>query len=301
MDTTTSTLFTTFAVVQTKLSGWIEAAITMLPNFVGAIAVVVLFWALGRLIGGLAQRQLKHLTEHKQARALISSTLRLGILGAGIVIALGILQLDKTVASLLAGVGVMGLALGFAFQDIASNFMAGVILIIRRPFAIGDLIQSGDFFGHIESLNIRSTVGRTLQGQEVRIPNRQVLGNAITNFTTTGQRRIDLSCGVSYGDDLQRAEDLAKEAVESVPERLPERPIDLFYEEFGDSSINFSIRFWIPADHPTFLAARSNAIKAIKLRFDEHGITIPFPIRTLDFGIVGGQTLSEQLSAAQQK
>lgn len=295
-----STLSSTLDLVQSKLTAWVANTLAMLPNLVVALGIVALAWILGRLIGGLVNRQLARFTDHQQARQLLSSTLRLGILGAGIVIALGILHLDKTVASLLAGVGVIGLALGFAFQDIASNFMAGVILILRRPFALGDLIQSGDFFGRVDSINIRATVGRTLQGQEVRIPNRQVLGNPLINYTTTGQRRIDLACGVSYGDDLQRAEDLAIAAVESVPERLAERPVELFYEEFGDSSINFSIRFWIEADHPTFLAARSKAIKAIKQSYDENGITIPFPIRTLDFGIVGGETLSEHLNAAQK-
>ncbi len=142
---------------------------------------------------------------------------------------------------------------------------------------------------------MRAIKCRTQQGQRVIIPNRKVIEGEITNYSITGVRRVDLKCSVSYEDDLQQAEDLAIKAVESLPLRNRERPVEMFYEEFGASSINFRIRFWIEPDQKTFLKARSEAIKVIRQAFRDHGITIPFPIRTLDFGISGGTNLRQQL------
>ena len=115
------------------------------------------------------------------------------------------------------------------------------------------------------------------------IPNRQVFENPITNFTVRGTRRVDISLGVSYSDDLEKAKRVAVEAVSAVPGRMPDRDVELFYEEIADSSIDFTIRFWIPfAAQKDYLAARSDAIIRIKQAFDANGITIPFPTRTLD-------------------
>ena len=117
------------------------------------------------------------------------------------------------------------------------------------------------------------------------------------NFSTTGKRRIDLGVGVSYGDDLDKARQLALEAVEAIPDRDPEGEVELFYQEFGSSSIDFVVRFWIDFQRQSqYLKARSEAVMAIKKAFDAHGITIPFPIRTLDFGIVGGERLADTLA-----
>jgi small conductance mechanosensitive channel len=173
--------------------------------------------------------------------------------------------------------------------------MAGILMIFRKPFQTGDLVESSDFFGRIEKINMRDTVGRTPQGLLVIIPNRLLIDNLLTNYNGNEHRRIDLACGVAYGDDLEQAEKIAIEAVERIGERISEQPVELFYEEFGDSSINFKIRFWVQAEQKIYLAARSKAIKTIKAAFDANGITIPFPIRTLDFGVVGGEPLRDHL------
>jgi small conductance mechanosensitive channel len=144
-------------------------------------------------------------------------------------------------------------------------------------------------------MEIRATKCRTQQGQRVTIPNRKIIEGEIINYSITGTRRVDLQCGVSYEADLQQVEDLAIKVMESLAMRNPDRPVEMFYEEFGASSINFSLRFWIEPDQKTYLKARSEAIKVIRQTFRDHGITIPFPIRTLDFGIAGGASLREQL------
>lgn len=279
-----------------KVVNWGESFVKMLPNLVIAILVVAAAWFVARGLSNLLDRQLERYSQQEQLRHLIVRIVRFAVLFGGGVIALGVLSLDKTVTSILAGVGILGLALGFAFQDIASNFMSGIVLIFRKPFRTGDLIESGSFFGRIEQINIRDTVGRTSDGLLVVIPNTLLLNQPLTNYTGNDMRRVDLVCGVSYGDDLQNVEQVAIAAVETIEERIAERDVELFYEEFGGSSINFKVRFWVPAEQKVYLTARSKAIKAIKTAFAQNSITIPFPVRTLDFGIVGGRHLSEELA-----
>ena len=121
--------------------------------------------------------------------------------------------------------------------------------------------------------------------------------NSLVNYSAYGTRKVDLSCGVSYGDDLEKVKRLSVEAVrEKVEACDKDKEIEFFFTEFGDSSINFLLRFWIrDYNQPSYLRARSEAIMALKKTFDENDIMIPFPIRTLDFGIKGGETLREML------
>jgi small conductance mechanosensitive channel len=186
------------------------------------------------------------------------------VVATGVLLALDALSLDRAVASMLAGIGIAGLALGLAAKDTGGDYLAGLLIHFTHPYRTGHLIQVGNFMGCVDILELRATKIRTQQGQSVIIPNRKIMENGITNYSITGERRVDLKCRVSYGADLQKAEDLAIKAVESLEERNPERAVELLYEEFGESSINFTLRFWIDPDQKTYLTARSQAIKAIK-------------------------------------
>jgi small conductance mechanosensitive channel len=203
-------------------------------------------------------------------------------------IALSVLNLEKTVTSLLAGVGIIGLALGFAFQDLAANLMSGFMIAANEPLASGDLIENSGHLGFVESVTLRFTMLRTFQGQLVRIPNRMIFENPLVNYTKTGERRVDVEVGVAYGEDLDEVERVAVQAVETIEERNTRKPVDFYYRQFGSSSIDFSIRFWIDVDKHDYFGAHSAAIRRIKKAFDDNDITIPFPIRTLDFSEVGG-------------
>lgn len=282
-----------------KLAGWGRQFVLLLPNLLLAVLVVVLTWLLARLARSMTARLLKRVSHSEQVNWLVAQAVYVAVFAAGTFIALGILGLDKTVASLMAGAGIVTLALGFAFQDIASNLLAGIYLSVRRPFRRGQLIKTQDYFGTVNQINLRWTEVYTQQGQLVMIPNKQVFENPIMNYSALGRRRIDLEVGVSYSDDLARAREVAIQAVEQVSARLPDRPVELFYEEFGRSSVNFVIRFWISfSKQPDYLGARSEAIERIKQAFDAEGITIPFPTRVLDFAIKEGSTLSEVLKEA---
>lgn len=194
---------------------------------------------------------------------------------------------------MLAGAGIIGLALAFAFQDITANFMSGIFLSIRRPVHEGDIVKIKDYMGKVAEINLRDTVLLTFQGQKVIIPNNDVLQNPIENFSLLGKRRMDLTVGVSYGDDLEKVKQVTLDAVKAIP-GLTTDETTFFYEEFANSSINFQLRLWVATpEQPDYLRVRSEAVIRIKKAYDEAGITIPFPSRTLDFGIKGGQPLSD--------
>lgn len=283
-----------------KMAGWMRELVLLLPNLLIAVVVVIAAWLIARGVRLLLMRLLRRVSHSLQVNRLLAQTVFLGILAAGTFAALGILGLQKTVASLLAGAGIIGLALGFAFQDIAANLMAGIYLSVQRPFHVGHLVKTQDFFGIIQKVHLRWTELRTQQGQIVLIPNKQVFENPILNYSTTGMRRVDLNVGVSYADDLEQVRQVAIQAVEEVSTRDRSREVELFYEEFGESSINFVVRFWIPftSKHSDYLRAQSESIQRIKTAFDAHGFTIPFPIRTLDFGATSGEKLSQVLAEA---
>jgi small conductance mechanosensitive channel len=288
-------LSATFDNLVDKLQGWIEGLILLLPNFVAAVLIVLIAAFVARLARRGVHGVLRRTSSYEQVNHLLATIVYVVVLAVGIFIALGVLELDKAVTSLLAGAGIIGLALGFAFQDLASNFIAGILLSIRRPFAVGDIIETADHMGAVVEVNLRSTRVRTFQGPIVIIPNSQVFQNPVEVYST-GERRVDLGCGVAYGDDLEKARDVAIAALDGLDIVDRDRPVDLYFTEFGDSSINFTLRFWVDFHKQTdFLHAQSEAIIALKKALDEAGLTIPFPIRTLDFGVVGGERLDEIL------
>lgn len=269
--------------VAEKLGAWLEGGIAMLPNLAVAILLVLAFALAGRILGRGAHRAAVR-AGNDQLAALASVAVRVGVTLVGLFVALGVLQLEKTVTSLLAGVGVAGIALGFAFQDIAANFMSGTIMAVRRPFVNGDWVQTHDCFGVVEEVSLRATVVRLWTGEDVIIPNKEVLANPITNYTRHGKRRIDVDVGVDYDSDLETARRVALEALEALEGRDESRPVEFYYRGFGASSIDFSARFWIDlrGGGLSWLEAQSRGVMAVKAAFDAHGITIPFPIRTLD-------------------
>ena len=143
---------------------------------------------------------------------------------------------------------------------------------------------------------MRTTSLTTFDGLEVIIPNKTMFTETFINYTTTPKRRVDLSVGVSYGDDLEKVEEITINALQDVPNRINNKDVEFYYEEFDSSSINFVARVWIHyPGNQSFLMARHEMVKRIKKAFDKSNITIPFPIRTMDFGIKGGLPLDQSL------
>ncbi len=283
----------TYDLIVEKLSSWVEELVQLLPNMVLAALVCVLGVFASKWLRRAAKKLIDRVSKQQTINNLFVSFIYITAIGITIFAALSILKLDKAVTSILAGAGIIGLALAFAFQDIATNFISGIFISFRRPIHIGDIVKLGDYMGTVEDINLRDTVLLTFEGQRVIIPNKDVFQNAIENYSLLGKRRMDLIVGVSYGDDLEKVKRVVLEAVQKVSVRTKDE-ITFFYTEFGDSSINFELRIWINnPDQPIYLQGQSEAIMYIKEAFDQNDITIPFPIRTLDFGIKGGEKLAD--------
>lgn len=283
-----------YQLISNKIFLWIKEVIRLLPNLALSALILVIGFLIAKFARKVAYNLIRRISHLPTLNNLFASFVYILVVGITLFTVLSVLHLDKAVTSILAGAGIVGLALAFAFQDIAANFVSGIFISFRRPINIGDVVKVHDYMGKVQEINLRDTMIQTFQGQSVIIPNKDVFQNPIENFSLLGKRRMDLTVGVSYGDNLQKAKQVALAAVQKVSNRTKDDEVTLFFDEFADSSINFSIRIWINSpEQPAYLQAKSEAIMLIKEAFDENNIMIPYPIRTLDFGIKGGEKLSE--------
>jgi small conductance mechanosensitive channel len=282
--------------VTSEFSQWGTELKDYVPNIMLAILLIVAFYVVAKIVKGLTIRGFKKARLTYTLSRLIANTIYFAVIVLGFFLALGALNLEKTVISLLAGLCIVGIALGFAFQDLATNYISGFLIAFQKPFKRGDQLETNGYFGEVKNITLRTTQIRTLDGLSVTIPNKMVLENPLTNYTETDERRIRLDVGVSYADDLEKVKKVTEEAVKGIPELDEKRPVEVFFKEFGDSSINLFVRFWITKSRQVeFRKATSEAVMRIKKAYDKAGITIPWPIRTLDFDIKGGAKLSKML------
>ncbi len=269
--------------INDKIEFWFRELIRILPNLVLAILILTIGFFIAKWLRKVAEKVISRFSKSITINSLFASFVYLTVVGVVIFTALSILKLDKAVTSILAGAGIVGLALAFAFQDIAANFISGIFISFRSPLKVGDIVSIKDYMGKVEEVNLRDTVIRTFQGKMVIIPNKDVFQNPIENYSILGKRRLDLSVGVSYNDDLEKAAEIAVDAVKNIEGLCKQDDVTLFYTEFGDSSINFTIRMWCDStEQMQYFKIGHQAIINIKKAFDANAISIPFPIRTLD-------------------
>lgn len=287
-----------------ELQSWWVGFLAMLPNLLLAIIVALIGWMVTRFLKKYFDKVSYKLVREPKLAGLLSSTFTILLVVVFGLLVLSVLQFEGAVDKIVAAGGVVGLALGLAFQDPILNFFSGVMLTIRNLFKVGDLIEVGGYFGKVKQITLRHTSLETLQGQDVMIPNKIVAQTPLTNYNTHGKRRVDIDCGVSYGDDLSKVKAVTIKAIEEGVAHDKDKGVELFFNEFGGSSVNYTLRFWLDqrkTGQKDFLAAQSDAIMSIMTAYNANDIMIPFPIRTLDFGIKGGEKLTEMLTAARSK
>jgi small-conductance mechanosensitive channel len=204
-----------------------------------------------------------------------------GVLVAGLTVSATIAFPSIQPVDIIAGLGVFSIAAGFAFQDILSNLLAGLLLIFRQPFVGGDQIEVSGWEGTVEEITIRETAIRTYDGQRVIIPNADVYQSAVRIQTAFPQRRTSLIVGVSYEADLDEACAVALAALEETDGVLADPAPDALLSEFGDSAVVIDVRFWSAPDQAAHLQVLHRAVRGVKRALDEAGIEIPFPMRTL--------------------
>lgn len=197
------------------------------------------------------------------------------IFAIGLLVALS--QLGFELGPLLAGFGIAGVIIGFALQDTLSNFASGMMILIYRPFDVGDLINAAGVTGRVSHMSLVSTTIKTLDNQRLIVPNNKIWGDTINNITAEHQRRVDLVFGISYSDNIEHAETILKDIVEQHPkvQATPEPIVKL--HTLGESSVDFIVRPWVSPDD--YWDVYWDITRAVKMRFDAEGISIPFPQR----------------------
>lgn len=265
-----------------QLSGWVSGLLAATPRIAIAILVLIvtalIVWGLRALIAKLGERASlrRNLIEVLQ---LITAT---ALWLAGALIALTIVFPTITPGRALTTLGLGSVAIGFAFKDTFENFLAGLLLLLREPFAIGDHIECEGAEGAVETITIRDTHIRRTDGQLVVVPNAQLFQNAVTVRTDKELRRAAIICGVAYGEDVDEARGVIEEAVRKVDMvRDDVRDVQVFAKEFGASSIDFEITWWTGSRPLDIRASRDQVVAAVKRALDDAGIEIPFPYRTL--------------------
>jgi small-conductance mechanosensitive channel len=205
----------------------------------------------------------------------------LRILGvvAAVLVALSIAGIQ--VAPALAGLGLAGLALAFAIQAILENFIAGVILLIRRPFRAGDQVRVGEFEGTVQDIDLRVTRLVDYEGVAVLLPNTYVYKEPLLNLTRRGSRRTTVTVGIDYRDDHDAAREVISAAVVAVDGVLEDPAAEVLLTEFAESSVNFEVRYWTLPDIRSVRHTQDRVLSAVKSALTSAGITIPWPIRTL--------------------
>jgi small-conductance mechanosensitive channel len=178
---------------------------------------------------------------------------------------------------LIAGLGITSVAIGFAFKDVLQNFFAGVLILWRRPFIVGDEIRVGNYEGAVEEITTRSTRVKTYDGERAVLPNGDVYTNAVLVRTAYDHRRVRLSVGIGYQDSIEHARSVIGEALDKTEGVLNEPEPSIFVEEFAPSSVNLSIFFWTNSRQANVLKVIDAAMTAIKIALDEAEIDIPYP------------------------
>ena len=268
-----------------KLDTWFNALILNLPNIIIAILVFTFTLILSRYISKIVAKILANTKLQASMKSLLSKLASIVVVLIGLFLVLGILNLSKALNTILAGAGVVGLAVGLALQGALANTYSGIVLSFIKHVKFGDWIESNGFEGEVVDLDLRSVTLKQPDNNLVYLPNKLVVENPIKNYSTTAQSRVILSCGVGYSSDLEFVRKLViKTILENFDSIENKEEIIFLYQEFGDSSINFETRFWINSTSALEVAkAKTNAMIAIKNAFDKNNINIPFPIRTLHF------------------
>ncbi len=246
-------------------------------RLITAIAILIAGW----VVGNWTSNRVKSLKKlDNTLKTFLGGLAKYAILAIAAVAVLG--QLGVQTASLLAVLGAAGLAIGLALQGTLSNVAAGVMLLILRPFNVGDYIETGNIKGVVKALNLFTTELNTLDNLHIFAPNSQIWDTEIVNFNRNKHRRHDLVNGISYGDDINAAIKAIKSAVEKDKRLITteEKTPVYFVDSLGESSVNITARYWTnTSDH---LQTKWDLAKSTKEALDKAGITIPFPTRTLE-------------------
>lgn len=256
--------------------GFINTVINKIPALFLAILVFLVAFLCAKLVKSWAQRSILKSGSNEGAMNIVGKTAYIGTIILGLTVALKILEIDISFI-----VAAMGFGLGFAMKDILENYFSGVLILVQKPFSVGDIIKAGEFVGKVEEIEARATFLRVFDGQRVIIPNSQMISSAVINYSSFPERRINIEFSVSYDTNLQKASQLVLELMKSHPKIMQEPTPVVHFKEFGDSNIDFTARFWVDRTQANWLKLKTEMNTLIKETLEKNNIGISYPIVTL--------------------
>ncbi|OBX20281.1 mechanosensitive ion channel protein MscS [Erythrobacter sp. QSSC1-22B] len=265
--------------VQAMATGFVAA----LPSIAIALIVLVITWIVARFAVKIADMLVGRTEIRPNLKALTDTVVKLAIWLIGIMIAAIVVMPGLTPAALFTGLGIGAVAIGFAFQDIFENFLAGVLIMLREKMRIGDIIECEGITGKVEKITLRETHVRRLSGELTIVPNSMIFKNPVEILTDEIKRRHEVVVGVSYDTNLDHAADVIRRSVESVDGLEPDRGVDIFAQEFNSSSVDFLVRWWAGSTPRAGWESKDKVVRAIKAGLDAAEIEIPFPYVTHTF------------------
>ncbi|AOW99709.1 mechanosensitive ion channel protein MscS [Moorena producens PAL-8-15-08-1] len=259
----------------------LSSAIKLFPGLLSAIIIIFLTRYFAEFIQKLASQLGTRMIRSHSLQLLLSKTCYVAVWVIGILVASVIAFPGLRLGDIVATLGLTSVAIGFAFQDIFKNFLAGVLLLLQEPFRINDQVIIGDYEGTVEQIDIRTTKIRTYQGERVILPNSTVFTSAVQVRTSFSSRRTDLTVGVDYNTPLPKAVETLQRLVNGVEGVLDSPALEVDLVSFGDSSIDFVVRYWTLPQQKEVRRVKTRVIIAIKKAFNQADINIPYPIRAV--------------------
>lgn len=269
--------------VNNSLLELLSKAIEMLPALVLAIAILVITRYSIKPIRRVVKVSSEKFIKSFSLRLLLLQIVSVGVWVLGILLACILLFPGLGLGDIIGLLGLGSVAIGFAFQDIFKNFLAGILLLLNEPFKLNDQIIVDQYEGTVESINIRSTEIRTYQGERVVIPNSVVFTNPLQVLTHYPYRRTDLAIGLDYNTPLPQARQLLLDAISGIDGVQANPAVEVDIDGFGDSSINFIVRYWTLPQIAEIRRVKSQVMIALKQACDEAEFNIPYPVRSVYF------------------
>lgn len=261
------------------ITGWLkseEGGIRWGKNLAFFMLTLVFFFIVARVVGKAVERGLRvSKGMSRLMREFLGKSVRRVILAIGVVVAITYLEVE--VAPLLAVIGAAGFVIAFALQDTLSNFASGIMILLYRPFDVGDIVEVADVSGTVAALNLVSTTINTFDNKVIVVPNNSIWNNVITNATGSRERRVDLVFGIGYADSIADAQGILEDVVRNHPLVLKTPEPNIKVNELGDSSVNFIVRPWVKTED--YWTVYWDLTRSVKEAFDQNGITIPYPQR----------------------
>lgn len=266
-----------------QIQALVNDFLTLLPNLVLGALMLGLAFVLAKYVSGLVRSLAERASQSRGVALLLGRIAQYVVLIVGFLVALSTVLPSFKASDLIQVLGIGGVAVGFAFKDIFQNFLAGIIILVSRPFKIGDQIVVKTFEGNVEDIQTRATIIRTYDNRVVVIPNTVLFTEEVTVLTANDKRRSEYDVGIGYGDDIDQAKAIALRTLRSLASVEQDPPPDVLTVGLDLSTVNLRVRWWTSPHRADVLKAQDEVLTALKKALTEEGIDLPFPVQVVLF------------------